>query len=484
MNWTEDEWGMEAAGPFEVAAAHRLLTGVSGLDTVLRGGIPRYAVVLIAGQPGTGKTILCQQILFNNIDNGKRCVYLTTVSESPMKVARYQAQFSFFDPDRFGKSMIFMDAGQIIRSQGIKKALRAIVDSLRDIQPAMVAIDSFKAIHDLAASPEEMRTFVFDVSVELAALQSTSLLVGEYETADLARYPEFAIADGIIWLHAETRETDLMRNIRVLKMRGIDHSTMAYDFGITHNGIEVFTTEGLIPTEIAPYGKEITKTGLAELDEILRGGIPKGAPLLLTGGAGTGKTTLGLQFLYEGATRYGDKCIYFSYEEPTEQLIANARRFGWDLRKLIDDGRLRIIHVPLPQIHPSEQLLAIRGAVRGFGAQRAVLDSLTMMMARVSEPSLIRSHVYSLAAIFKDAGCTALITSDPPVGAPAISRFGVEESIIDGVVLLKLAREARARVRYLEVYKMRGVFHATGDNLMKITPRGIQVYPRLEEALE
>src|SRR5512146_2838326 len=97
----------------------RVKTGVAGLDTVLRGGIPQYAVVIVAGQPGSGKTILCQEILFGNASPDRPCVYLTTLSESPMKAARYMSQFSFFDSAKFGSSIVYMDIGQIIRSQGL-----------------------------------------------------------------------------------------------------------------------------------------------------------------------------------------------------------------------------------------------------------------------------------------------------------------------------------------------------------------------------
>ncbi|MBI2953848.1 MAG: hypothetical protein HYY30_06010 [Chloroflexi bacterium] len=461
----------------------RLPTGIAGLDAVLRGGIPQYAVVIVAGEPGSGKTILTQQILFNNVDGG-RCVYMTTVSESPMKVARYQSQFTFFDPAKFGTSVIYMDIGQIIRTQGLRKSLDMIMDAMRDLQPTIVAIDSFKAIHDLSPSPLEMRSFIYDISIELAAMQTTSLLVGEYSAEDIARQPEFAIADGIIWLYSQMRETQLARFLRVLKMRGVDYVTAAQNFDITLNGVELFTLEGLVPAHAVSYREELTKTGLPELDEILRGGIPKGAPTLVTGGAGTGKTTLCMQFLYEGATRYGEKGIYFSYEEPPDQIIANARGFDWDIKKLIDDDLLRIYQTPLPMINPNEQMIFMRKAIREFGAQRAAIDSLTMLMARLGDPDMIRSHVYNMVAILKEAGCTALITSDPPAGSAAISRFGVEESIIDGVIVVKTEREKRARARYLEVYKMRGVNHASGDNVMKITRRGIQVYPRVEEVLE
>ncbi len=472
-----------SVNPAQQLAMRPLKTGVPGLDAMLRGGIPRYAVVVIAGQPGSGKTILCQQMLFANIPRGQQCVYLTTVSESPMKVAKYQSQFSFFDASKFGKSVVYMDIGQIIRSQGLREALDAIMDSLRDVQPTVVAIDSFKAIHDLATSSQEMRTFIYDLSVELAATQTTSLLVGEYAENEIGVQPEFAIADGIIWLYSQAQDNQLSRYIRILKMRGMDYNATPQNFEITKDGISVFTLEGLVPDRIAPYGKGTTKTGLDELDELLRGGIPRGAPLLITGGAGTGKTTLCLQYIYEGAKKFGEKGVYMSYEEVPEQIIANASRFGWDLQALIDQGLIKIFHVPLPKINPHEQLLFMRNAIRDFGAQRAVVDSLTMMMTRVGSPDMIRNHVYNLVSILKDLECTTMIVSDPPIGARVISRFGVEESIIDGVIILKMVSEKGSRVRYLEVYKLRGVSHASGDNVMKITERGIKVFPRLQEAL-
>ncbi len=459
----------------------RLATGLPALDRMLDGGLPQYGVIILAGEPGTGKTVLCQQILFSNTDD-QPSAYLTTLSESPMKVARYQSRFSFFDTAKFGTSVVYMDIGQIVREQGLRAALDVITDTLRDLQPRIVAIDSFKAIHDLAPSASEMRSFVYDISIELAAMQTTSLLVGEYSMSDIATYPEFAVADGIIWLYTQEDSSRTRRYLRIVKMRGVHHSDAAQNFDITGDGIEIYSTEGMLPTGTASYGKKLTKTGLPELDELLRGGIPQGSPLLLTGGAGTGKTTLGLQFLYEGAANYGEKGVYFSYEEPPEQLLAEARGFGWDFAPLIEAGKIKLLYTPLGQINPSQQLLAIQAAVQEIGAQRAVVDSLTMLMGSLSDPRNVRTMVQDLVNVLKEAGCTAIVISDPPVGAPAISRFGVEESIIDGVILLKLVSERRARARYLEVYKMRGVNHASGDNLMKITSRGIQVYPRMEEA--
>lgn len=464
------------------AADRRLSTGIPALDQILRGGLPPYAAVCVAGLPGTGKTTLAQQMLFANARAGNKGVYLTTFSESPMKAARYQSGFSFFDAAQFGESVVYMDIGQTIRKEGLTAALDVIVDALRDLQPELVVIDSFKAIHDLTPSLQEMRTFIYDLAIELSAMQATTLLVGEYTQEDIARLPEFAIADGIVWLYSEMRNDQQMRFLRVLKLRGVNYLTGAYNFTIGKDGLEIFTLDDAKVAASALRGEPIS-TGMPALDGLLRGGIPLGTPALLTGAAGTGKSTLALQYIYRGAVDSGDPGLYVSYEETPEQLIANAGRFGWDLRPLIERGLIRIEYTPLSEVNPNEQALRIRRISQEMGAHRAVIDSLTMLLQQFDRADVMRQFVYRLVSIFRNADCTALLISDPPIGSSAISRFGVEESIIDGVIILRISAgaEERLRQRTLEIYKMRGVAHAMGEHTMRISPQGVQIFPRVEE---
>jgi circadian clock protein KaiC len=459
-------------------------TGIAPLDRILGGGIPPYSVVIVAGEPGTGKTILSQQILFANATPEHRSVYLTTLSESPMKTTRYQSMFSFFDPTKFGESVIYMDVGQLIRKQGLVQAADNIADQVREIQPHVVVIDSFKAIHDLAGSVSEMRTFIYDLAIEFSAMQSTTLLVGEYTRDDIARMPEFAVADGIIWLYTQNRDDKRERYLQILKMRGADHDSGTFNFSVRQNGISIFAPQWVAPPDLTATRGDQVKTGIPELDGLLRGGIPRGSPFLVSGEAGTGKTTLGMQFIYRGAAEHGDNAVYFSYEETPAQIVESASRFGFDFKGLQDQGKLQIHYTPLPEVNAYEELIRMNEAIQSLGAKRAVIDSLTMLTHRIEDRGEIRRYVYQLTAMLKSNGCTALITTDPPVGSGGVSRYGVEESIIDGVLVLKLVREKRGRQRYLEVYKLRGVNHSSGDHLMRITPEGIQLFPRAEEVVE
>ena len=203
--------------------------------------------------------------------------------------------------------------------------------------------------------------------------------------------------------------------------------------------------------------------------------------MLLSGGAGSGKTTLCLQYLYEGATRFGEPGLYVSYEEEPAQIIANARRFGWDLQSLIDSGPPADLLHAAPEHRcrratPAREGPCPRDRVEARGDRLA--DDDAGARGKSGPHPVARLHAHD----DPPAGRLHLADHERSAGGTnSISRFGVEESIIDGVILLKMIGHERARTRYLEVYKLRGVSHASGDNLMKITPGGIRVFPRVEE---
>ena len=328
------------------AVIEKIITGIPGLDQILQGGIPRFSTLLIAGKPGTGKTILTQNILFNNAGDQK-VLYITTHSEPQIKVLRYQQQFAFFDSSKVMDSVIFRDLGSTIRQKGVLEALSAIDALVREHQPALLAIDSFKAIGDILATPNDFRNFIADLTIRLSVWECTALLVGEYAEDSLENQPEAAIVDGIMCLSGTEERKRQKRYLRVLKMRGTDYIAGEHDLHISGSGVEVYPRWGSDLTE-RHYGQprdDKDETGIEGLDQMLHGGLPAGSTTMVSGSTGAGKTLLSLKWLIQGC-HAKEKVLMLSFDENPLQLAKNAASFGWPVQQHMEAGLFNVIMCP------------------------------------------------------------------------------------------------------------------------------------------
>ena len=185
----------------------RLASGSARLDAILDGGLLLNGINLIMGRPGSGKTILAQQYLFHNATAERPALYLSTVSEPLEKILRYGQSLSFFDKSVVGTSVIYEDLGQSLNGGGLSDVLTKLVELLRERRPALMVIDSFKALRAYAPDDGSFRRFLHDLAGHLSASQTTSFWVGEYDSAEATEAPEFAVADAIVSLGIE-RNTD------------------------------------------------------------------------------------------------------------------------------------------------------------------------------------------------------------------------------------------------------------------------------------
>lgn len=458
----------------------RIETGVRNLDTIFKGGLPRGAVVAVSGPPGSGKTILTEQICFHNASAKTRVLYFNTLSEPTAKTLRYLQQFTFFDKEKF-KHITFVDLGAILRTKGLETTAALIMEHVKKVKPAIVVIDSFKVFDDLAESKESLRKFGYEIAVNLMAWETTALLLGEYGVADYERNPLFSIFDGMIILSQREFSGEQQRFFQMVKMRGTDHSRDEHVFVITQNGLEMFAPRVTIlrqPSEDAEVAR--CRTRIPKFDEILGPGIPWGSSLLIGGVAGTGKTVLSLEFLYQGALA-GEKGILFSFEETAERLLATARGLGWDLDREIERGMIEIVFIPQPDIVVESHIFMIRERVAAMKAKRVVLDSVSVFLHKIKDPQVSREKMFHLCTIVQNAQAVGFFATDIPYGSPAISRFGVEETVVDGVVILSSTAEGLERQRYIEVYKLRNTAHLKGRHNMTIGPGGVSIFPRYGE---
>jgi circadian clock protein KaiC len=232
-------------------------------------------------------------------------------------------------------------------------------------------------------------------------------------------------------------------------------------------------------------------TGIEGLDNILGGGIPRGNMVLVAGSVGTGKTTLCLEYLVRGAEK-GERTLFLSVTEASAKLIENLATFEFFRQDLIASGGL--VFVDVPQIYDllglNHEELTVEeidlllktflDLVKETGAQRVVVDSLTSICYRIRRDERIRDFMLKLSQGLADRGCTTLLVSEIGQSAGRYSLHGVEEAIVDGVILLGNARRQGDILRILQVVKMRGTSHSRAQYVMELTPIGLLMAPHLK----
>lgn len=460
----------------------KLSTGVKNLDLILEGGIPKYSVNIIGGPPGAGKTILAQQIIFQNATPERKVPYLITVSEPTIKLIRYQQQFSYFDPEKLssGAVMYFNIADAVTRG-GLSQVSKVIREYVDKYEPAILAIDSFKAIHDLVASATEIREFGYDLANLLTLGQCTTFLIGEYQMEDIVEAPIFAIADGIIMMESERQGLQDIRHINVVKMRGGAYFRGRHPFAISRDGIEVYPR--VTTPETPPYytvGETRVPTGIEGLDRMTNGGLPKNSVTLLAGGSGVGKTITALHFIIEGV-RLGEPGVYVTFQETMGHLNSSAKRFGWDLEEMERKKLLKVLYTSPVEMSVDQHTELIRNVAADIGAKRLVIDSLSDIEIATPDKIRYRDYVYSLVSHFRAQGITSILTTEIPelFGSLMLSSQGIS-FVSDNVILLRYVEMGSTLTRAISVLKMRGSDHDKTMREFEITDTGVRIMEGFE----
>ena len=460
----------------------RLSTGVRNLDEILSGGMPIGSLTVFAGTPGSGKTILSQQIAFQNANQESKAIFFQTLSEPTAKTLKYLRQFDFFDQKKIDDGYIeFIDLGDILRMDGLEKAIALLMTHVKRFRPSFVVIDSFKVFEDLAKSQGELRKFTYEVAINLMAWDCTTLLLGEFSQEEVDTNPLFSIVDGVIRLKHYAESGEEQRFIQVSKMRGTNHSRDEHTFTINSAGLEIYAPRVTIRRDpgtdrkMTGNGPERAALGIPTLDELLGEGIPWGSSVLVSGVAGSGKTILCLEFIYRGAVDFNEKGIFFSFEETPERLITAAHGMGWELKEQIEMGNIEIVFVPQTEILIERDLLMMKEKIEKMGAKRVAIDSVSVFVHKIQSPQAVREKIFQVATLVQMAQAVGFFATDIHYGENQISRFGVEETVVDGVLLLTAIENGLKRERHLEVYKLRNTAHSSGRHPMFIEHGGIKI---------
>jgi len=453
-------------------------TGQAAFDTILGGGIPTHSVTVIAGESGSGKTILTLQILFHAARAGKKCLYFTTLSEPAAKVIRYMQSFDFFDVDLLDQHIQFIDLGEAIR-KGADATLTEVVSRVEQSSPSLVAIDSFRAIGELVQPAGTQRPFVYDLANQMAGWGATTLLVGEYTSSDFSRFAEFAVADGIIRLGARRQELTSLREIEILKLRGAHYVSGVHFVEINASGLAVYArVRAPEPSEREAGVEDRISTGVAGLDALLGGGLPRGSSTVVQGGTGIGKTVLALNFLVEGARRR-ERGVLFTHEETPAQLRSIAQGLEWDLEAFEQEGLLAIHYTSPVELSTDRFLNEARSQVETYGARRVVFDSLTTMALGVPSDRRFKELVYSIAKYMRSGGVSLLMTMEAEqlLGAANLSGLGVS-FLADNLIQLRYLELDGRLDRAMSVIKARGIKADSELRSVTIGPGGMTVTDR------
>jgi circadian clock protein KaiC len=457
----------------------RISSGNREADRVLGGGFPANSINILMGEPGTGKTLFAEQLLFANANGERPVLYLTTLSEPLSKVVTYLQLLPFYDESKLGTAVMYDDIGELLATAGVSALVPRVREAILEFQPSIIVIDSFKAIHDLSPSVPEMRRLISELAGVLGAYATTTFLVGEYREEDISSFPEFAVADGIVEFARHKHSTRDERFLRVSKLRGSGYLEGLHAFQITSAGLEVYPRL-VSPRVAAGYSVALERvpTGVAGLDRLLDDGLWRGSTSLLAGPTGSGKTTIGLQFALAGLTT-GEPALYVNFQENPTQLARAIAGLGGDVSELQRQG-LHLLYTSSVELQIDHLIVQMFAMIERYGIRRVVLDAIGDLSLASVDVHRTHDYLYALVQRFAVAGITALllledVTHGPMAGgSPVASEFGRLSYMCDNLILLEINRGEKLS-RRLSVYKTRGSVHDEGVHPVTISARGVRV---------
>jgi circadian clock protein KaiC len=400
---------------------------------------------------------------------------------------RYQRQFTFFDLDLAGSAIQFINLSAEVMDGDLDGVLQRIVSETERAKPGIVVVDSFRTIggqHDgtWRGTTFDLDRFVQRLAHHLTTWEVTSFLLGEYATEE-QRSPVFTVADGVLWLAQATDRNSVVRKLQVVKARGRAPMPGLHTFRITENGVQVFPRIPEQTLKRTQAKAERQPTGVPGMDEMIGGGIIAGDAVLLTGPAGSGKSTVATQFIVAGLAQ-GETGVIAVFEEYPEEYIVRASARNPDIAKMLKAGKLEIIYLRPLDLSVDEALFSILEAVDRVGAKRVVIDSLSGFEVALA-PTFredFRESLYRLVGTLTATGVTVFMTAEVSE-AFREARFTSENVsfITDEIIVQRYVEIEGELRRVMAVIKMRGSDHSHEFRLYEVTTKGVVVGDSLKQ---
>lgn len=459
----------------------KLATGVPGLDILLGGGLNEFSFNLITGAPGCGKTTLAHQIMFSLATTERRALFFTVLGEPPLKMLRYQQQYSFFDMEKVGTAIRYVNLAADLRAGDFSGVLERITKEVEDFAPSLVFVDSFRSVIQTGKpgieGMSDLQYFVQELGTRMTSWMATTFLIGEYQKSEIEANPIMTVADGTLALSQNHDQNAVVRKIRVVKMRGQAHMAGSHTFRITDAGLRIYPR--LLPPLASDHraGMEVDReprripTGIPGLDELLHGGLPQGHSLLALGPTGCGKTIMGSKFLQAGVER-GENGVIMLFEKGTSRL-RNA-----ELAAMVQSGRVGVVETRYIDMTAEEFEDDLLVAIDRIGARRVVIDSLSEFSLYLAPECRrdLREAVFRILTSLAKKGVTVLVTVGLDDRSLDMNSARADLAYLtDALVAMRYAEVDGHVKRYMSVVKVRGSDHSHDLREYRITDEGIEV---------
>ncbi|GLH32834.1 circadian clock protein KaiC [Pseudomonas sp. BR1R-5] len=466
-----------------VQALKRLLTGIEGLDALLKGGLVAGGSYIVQGPPGAGKTILANQLACGHVRNGGRVLVATLLSESHERLFQYLATLRFFDSTLIGDQVQFVSAFDTLEQEGLDAVVKLLRQEIGRQQASLLIVDGVLNARVRAETALDTKKFVSELQGHAAFAGCTVLLLTSARLDEGS--PEHTMVDGVIELGEQLLGSRAVRHVQLRKTRGSGALSGRHECLIDEAGIHVYPRlEALYshPSQLGSATLSQVTTGVSTLDEMLGGGLASGSVSLLMGPSGVGKTSLGLAFL--GAATAQSPALHFGFYETPARLRLKATSLGYDFAALERQGALQLSWQPT-----TEGLLDQVGArlleqVQQQGSKRVLIDSLGAFSRLATDPARLNAFFRALTGELRARDISVMLTwemrdlfgSEITAPAPDLS------SIVDNLLLMRFVELDSQLRRMLSVLKVRDSHHDPALHELRIGPQGIHLDKTFEGA--
>jgi len=455
-------------------------TGISGFDEITGGGLPAGRPTLVCGSAGAGKTLFAMEFLVRGATTFDEPGVFISFEETDEELATNVASLGFDIKQLVADKKLLLEYVFIERSEieetgdyDLEGLFLRLEHAINQIGARRIVLDTLEALFSGLPNEAIIRAELRRLFRWLKEKNLTAVITCERGEGTLTRYGlEEYVADCVILLDNRVENQISTRRLRIIKYRGTSHGTNEYPFFIDEHGFAVLPITSLGLTHKAPTQR--VSTGSARLDTMLGGkGFYRGSSILVSGTAGTGKSTIAAHFV-NAACRRGERALFFAFEESQDQIIRNMRSVGIDLEKYVKQGLLQF-HNSRPSNFGLEVHLAlIHKAIVKYEPQVVVIDPITNFLA-VGDASATKSMLTRLIDFLKLKDITAMFTSLTGSASEVEDSVVGVSSLMDAWILVKNVESNGERNRGLYVLKARGIAHSNQVREFRLTEKGMEL---------